>query len=74
VKLVHTRTDAPRELPEEWKRLIEMLREMAADIMATPTPFEPPPDRPPPCAPGQRTVHHYNELAEQAEAAERQVA
>jgi sugar phosphate isomerase/epimerase len=74
VKLVHSRTDAPRQLPEEMRRVVEKLGEIFADIAATENPFSPPPDRPPPGAPGQRPAHHYDELAEEAEAAEQQVA
>jgi hypothetical protein len=81
VKLVHSRTDAPRELPEEWRQLIEKLREIHADIEAVEIPpriarllGQPPDDRPPRGAPGQRIPRHYDEPAEEAEAAERHVA
>jgi hypothetical protein len=80
VKLVHSRTDAPRELPEEWRLLTEKLRAIVADIQAEEIPprfarlLGEPPDRPPPGAPGQRPARTYDELPEEAEAAERQVA
>jgi hypothetical protein len=74
VKLVHSRTDAPQELPEEWRRLADKLREIFADIAAAENPLSPPPDRPPPGAPGQRPARIYVEIPEEAEAAEQLVA
>ena len=71
MKLVHSRTDAPRQLSEECRQLIEKLREMADDIMAMPNPFVPDDPPPTPSAPGQRITRMYDELAEQTEAAER---
>jgi hypothetical protein len=62
-------------------KLGKALRESRADIMATVIPprlarllDEPPDDRPPRDAPGQRIPRRYDEPAEEAEAAERQVA
>jgi len=70
------RADAPRQVPEGWRRVIEKL-EMQADIMAMENPFTHllPPDEPPPRgAPGQRIVHGCDELPEETEAAERKAA
>jgi hypothetical protein len=62
-------------------QLAKKLRAIHADIMATEIPprfarllDEPPDDRPPRGAAGQRIPRHYDELAEETEAAERQVA
>ena len=81
MKLVHSRTDAPCELPDEWRGLIEKLREMAADIEAEPIPARfrellglDDPDQPPPAAPGQRIARFYDDRAEETEAAERRLA
>jgi hypothetical protein len=71
VKLVHSRADAPRRLPEEMRRVVEKLREIFAEIAATESPF--PPDRPPPASPlSQRIARGLDELPEETEAAERQ--
>ena len=81
MKLVHSRTDAPRELPEEWRLLTEKLRAIVADIQAEEIPphfarlLGEPPDRTPPRgAPGQRIPLPYDKPAEEVEAGERQVA
>jgi hypothetical protein len=77
VKLVH-KNDAPRQVPEQLRRVIEKLRETFADVEATPIPsriahlLEPPPERPPPGAPGERIARESEQVPEEAEAAERQ--
>ena len=63
------------------EQLAKKLRGIFADLMTTEIPprfarllDEPPDDRPPRGAPGQRSTPAYYELAEDVEAAERQVA
>jgi hypothetical protein len=75
VKLVHSRTDAPGEVPEELRRALDKLRETYADIVAMKNPFAHllPPDGPPPTTPlGKRPARVYDELPEHVEAAGRQ--
>ena len=54
--------------------LAKKLAEIFADIQSMENPFTPPDRTPPRGAPGQRIPRRYDDPAEEAEAAERQVA
>jgi hypothetical protein len=75
------RVDQTNDAESLAAKLGKLLREIRADIMATEIPprlarllDEPPDDRPPRGAPGQQIPRGYDGPAEEAEAAERQVA